>query len=55
MPASVAIIGAGVAGLSCARTLKTLGVGAVVYEARDRVGGRVRQAVLLRRIGLILL
>lgn len=39
----VAIIGAGVAGLRCADVLIQSGVKVTVYEARDRVGGRVHQ------------
>jgi monoamine oxidase len=38
---SVAIVGAGMAGLACADTLRVAGLDATVYEARDRVGGRV--------------
>ncbi len=38
---SVAIVGAGVAGLSAARELKRLGHTVKVFEARDRAGGRV--------------
>lgn len=41
----VIVIGAGVAGLYAARRLGELGLAVVVLEARDRVGGRVRQAV----------
>jgi monoamine oxidase len=38
---TVGIVGAGLAGLSCARELARRGVGAAVYEAlEDRVGGR---------------
>eukprot|EP00127_Corallochytrium_limacisporum_P004341 Clim_evm24s158 gene=Clim_evmTU24s158 len=37
----IAIIGAGVAGLSCARQLQNFGFNVVVYEALGRVGGRV--------------
>jgi monoamine oxidase len=37
---SVGIVGAGLAGLACADTLKTRGVRASVYEAADRAGGR---------------
>ena len=39
----VAVIGAGVAGLRCADVLIQAGVNVTVYEARDRVGGRVHQ------------
>ncbi|WP_194903850.1 flavin monoamine oxidase family protein [Catenulispora rubra] len=38
---SVLVIGAGVAGLTAARDLREEGVGVVVLEARDRVGGRI--------------
>ncbi len=37
---SVGIVGAGLAGLACAETLKTRGIRASVYEAADRAGGR---------------
>jgi monoamine oxidase len=39
-PATVAIVGAGLAGLSCAYDLKRAGLQATVYEASSRVGGR---------------
>jgi monoamine oxidase len=39
--ASVAVIGAGAAGLGAARDLTDVGFEVVVYEARDRIGGRV--------------
>ncbi len=38
----IVIIGAGVAGLTCAKYLKDKGVEALVLEASDAVGGRVR-------------
>jgi monoamine oxidase len=37
----VVVVGAGLAGLACARRLQQLGFRVTVYEARDRVGGRV--------------
>lgn len=37
---SVGIIGAGLAGLACARELKRSGVDATIYEASTRAGGR---------------
>ncbi|MFT3769442.1 MAG: NAD(P)/FAD-dependent oxidoreductase [Minicystis sp.] len=37
----IAIVGAGIAGLSCALDLRDRGVHATVYEASDRVGGRM--------------
>ncbi|MDL5052311.1 NAD(P)/FAD-dependent oxidoreductase [Oscillatoria laete-virens NRMC-F 0139] len=39
---SVLIIGAGLAGLACALTLRRNGVNALIVEAADRPGGRVR-------------
>jgi monoamine oxidase len=37
----VIIIGAGVAGISAARQLTAAGVRTIIFEARDRIGGRV--------------
>ena len=38
----VVIIGAGLAGLCCARTLHQAGIPSLILEASDGVGGRVR-------------
>lgn len=40
--ADVVVVGAGAAGLSCATALSAAGLGVVVLEARDRIGGRLR-------------
>ncbi|MDH4305311.1 MAG: NAD(P)/FAD-dependent oxidoreductase, partial [Nitrospira sp.] len=37
---SVGIVGAGLAGLACADTLKSRGIRATIYEAANRTGGR---------------
>ena len=37
----VAVVGAGVAGLACARDLERAGVTVSLYESSDRVGGRI--------------
>ncbi len=42
----VIIIGAGVAGLTCAKYLKSYGIEALILEASDAVGGRVRTDVV---------
>ncbi|MFF5289850.1 flavin monoamine oxidase family protein [Paractinoplanes globisporus] len=46
MTYDVIVLGAGLAGLSCARDLMLGGADVLVVEARDRVGGRVDQATL---------
>ncbi|OIK17271.1 monoamine oxidase [Bacillus sp. MUM 116] len=38
----IVIIGAGLAGLTCAYRLKQAGISTMIYEATDRVGGRCR-------------
>lgn len=40
-PRTVAVIGAGIAGLAAARTLTAAGHSVTVFEARDRIGGRI--------------
>ena len=40
LPRRVAVVGAGIAGLTCARELRLRGCEAVVFEAGERVGGR---------------
>ncbi|GAB2697508.1 FAD-dependent oxidoreductase [Thalassiella azotivora] len=44
--ADVVVVGAGLAGLACARRLRDDGVDVVVVEAADGVGGRVRTDVV---------
>ncbi|KAL2868400.1 flavin monoamine oxidase family protein [Aspergillus lucknowensis] len=43
---NVAIIGAGFAGLRCADILSQNGAQVTIFEARDRVGGRVHQSMV---------
>lgn len=43
---NIIVVGGGLAGLCCARTIQRAGHGAHVYEASDGVGGRVRTDVL---------
>lgn len=42
---TVAVIGAGAAGLAAARRLRERGIDAVVLEARDRIGGRAHTVI----------
>lgn len=49
MNTDVVIVGAGFAGLACARALRAAGRSAIVLEARDRVGGRSAPATLAGR------
>jgi len=45
----VAVVGAGAAGLAAAHRLRERGVGVLVLEARDRVGGRAHTVILSGR------
>ena len=49
----IAIIGAGIAGLHAAYVLKQAGLTATVYEARDRVGGRIQSVTDRAGPGLV--
>jgi phytoene dehydrogenase-like protein len=51
----VIIVGAGLAGLSCARRLRTQGADYLLIEASDRVGGRVKTDVVKGFIGKVFL
>ncbi|MFN8709921.1 MAG: FAD-dependent oxidoreductase, partial [Planctomyces sp.] len=42
MPDPVVIVGGGLAGLTCAKTLVRAGIETILLEASDEVGGRVR-------------
>jgi protoporphyrinogen oxidase len=42
----ITIIGAGIAGLTCAKYLKNRGVDAVILEASDGIGGRVQTDII---------
>jgi phytoene dehydrogenase-like protein len=42
---NIAIVGAGISGLRCADVLVKSGARVTIYEARDRIGGRVREMV----------
>ncbi|MGF1668794.1 MAG: flavin monoamine oxidase family protein [Acidimicrobiia bacterium] len=43
---TVAVVGAGLAGLTCAHRLSASGVSVIVFEARHRVGGRTHSPML---------
>ncbi|CEM18642.1 unnamed protein product [Vitrella brassicaformis CCMP3155] len=50
--AHVVVVGAGVAGLAAAATLKKRGYNVTILEARDRVGGRIQTQRFSRKRGL---
>jgi phytoene dehydrogenase-like protein len=43
----IVIIGAGIAGLTCAKYLKDRGIEALILEASDGIGGRVRTDIIM--------
>ena len=49
-PRRVAVVGGGIAGLTCARELRLRGCDPVVFEANDRLGGRCSSRIT--RVGL---
>ncbi|MGB8701715.1 MAG: NAD(P)/FAD-dependent oxidoreductase [Thermosynechococcaceae cyanobacterium] len=52
-PPVIAVVGAGIAGLSAAYYLKKAGLKATVYEARSRVGGRIQSVTGALASGLV--
>ena len=46
------VVGAGVKGLDCARTLELRGVQVTVLEAEDRVGGKIKTMRSSRTYGI---
>ena len=42
----ICVVGAGIAGLRCAEILSKRGMQVTILEGRDRIGGRVSDAVL---------
>jgi renalase len=40
IPSNIAVVGAGIAGLACARTLAQAGHGVTVFEQHAAAGGR---------------
>jgi monoamine oxidase len=42
----IAIVGAGIAGLTAALTLQDAGLACTIYEASNRIGGRIHSDAL---------
>src|SRR5690348_17286693 len=53
MTPRIAIVGAGIAGLKAALTLQDAGVACDIYEAADRVGGRIHSDTTTWADGLV--
>lgn len=51
----VCVVGAGIAGLRCAAALLEKGARVTIFEARDRIGGRVRDSFVFFFFCLVLL
>lgn len=54
MAPHVCIVGAGASGLRCATVLLEHSYKVTIIEARNRIGGRVRQSVLILPVTLCL-
>ena len=49
----IAVVGAGIAGLNAALTLKDAGLSCTIYEASHRVGGRMHSDALTWADGMV--
>ncbi len=51
--AQIAVVGAGIAGLNAALTLQDAGLSCTIYEASDRIGGRMHSNVISWADGMV--